>query len=152
MIVFDLRCSPAGHVFEAWFGSTSDFESQRQRGLVACPICGAPDVEKAVMAPRIASGDSVPPADRAPADRRSADPAAVKDMLTAMAAMQRRLLETSHYVGERFADEARAIYLGEADARSIYGKASDAETRSLIEDGIEVAPLPFPVAPPGEEN
>ena len=152
MIVFDLRCSPTGHVFEAWFGSTADFESQRQRGLVQCPLCGAPDVEKAVMAPRIGTGDADPPADRPPADRHSADPAAVKDMLAAMAAMQRRLLETSHYVGKRFADEARAIYLGEADARSIYGKASDAETRSLIEDGIEVAPLPFPVAPPGEEN
>lgn len=151
MIVFDLRCSPAGHVFEAWFGSTAAFESQQRLGLVECPLCGAPDVEKAVMAPRIASGDGegdgAPPVDRPPSD-----PASIKRMLAAMAAMQRRLLEGSHYVGERFADEARAIYLGEADARSIYGKATEAETRSLAEEGIEVAPLPFPVVLPGEEN
>ncbi len=58
MIVFDLRCSPTGHVFEAWFGSSADYESQRQRGLVSCPLCGSDGIEKAVMAPRIgAKGD-----------------------------------------------------------------------------------------------
>ncbi len=61
MIVFDLRCSPNGHVFEAWFGSSDDYESQRSRGLVQCPLCGAEAVEKAVMAPRVgAKGNQAP--------------------------------------------------------------------------------------------
>ena len=145
MIVFDLRCEGSSHVFEAWFGSSEDYESQRARGLVSCPICGDERVGKAVMAPRVgAKGNQ--------AIVRPADAAAMKAMLAAMAAAQKQLLEKSSYVGERFADEARAIHLGDAAARSIYGKATRAETESLIEECIEVAPLPFPVVEPGEEN
>lgn len=145
MIVFDLKCEGGGHVFEAWFASSDDYESQRARGLVSCPLCGDERIEKAVMAPRVGAKGNQSAA--APAD-----PEAMKAMLAAMAAAQKEMLEKSNYVGERFADEARAIHLGEAAARSIYGKATRAETESLIEDGIEVSPLPFPVVEPGEEN
>jgi hypothetical protein len=140
MIVFDLKCLPRGHVFEAWFGSSEDYHDQRERGLVQCPLCGAPEVAKAAMAPRVGAKGDV------------ADPAAVKAMLAGMAGAQKKMLEGSDYVGDRFADEARAIHLGEADARSIHGKASRRQTESLIEDGIPVAPLPFPVIEPGQEN
>jgi hypothetical protein len=146
MIVFDLKCQASGHVFEGWFGSTDDYEDQKKRGLVACPLCGDVQVGKAVMAPRVGakgnqSGGEAP-----------AHPEAMKKMLAAMAAAQKQMLEKSSYVGDRFADEARAIHLGEATARSIHGKATRAETESLLDDGIEVAPLPFPVIEPGEEN
>ena len=145
MIVFDLKCAGAGHVFEAWFGSTEDYESQRDRGLVCCPLCGDERIEKAVMAPRVgAKGNQ--------SSAAPADPEAMKAMLAAMATAQKEMLRKSNYVGARFADEARAIHLGETAARSIYGKATRAETESLIEDGIEVSPLPFPVVEPGEEN
>jgi hypothetical protein len=73
-------------------------------------------------------------------------------MLAALAVAQRKMLETSDFVGDRFADEARAIHLGEADARSIHGRATPEQTQSLIEEGITVAPLPFPVVEPGQEN
>jgi hypothetical protein len=155
MIVFDLCCSPNGHVFEAWFGSSDDYESQRRRGLVQCPLCGAEAVEKAVMAPRVgAKGNQAPTPAPKPAMRDivSSDPAEVKTMLATMAALQKKMLESADYVGTRFADEARAIHLGETEARPIYGKATDAETRSLAEEGIEVAALPFPLVAPGEEN
>ena len=155
MIVFDLRCSPNGHVFEAWFGSSDDYESQRQRGLVQCPLCGAEVVAKAVMAPRVgAKGNQAPAPAPKPAmqDIVSSDPAEVKTMLATMAALQKKMLESADYVGTRFADEARAIHLGETEARPIYGKATDAETRSLADEGIEVAALPFPLVAPGEEN
>jgi hypothetical protein len=145
LIVFDLRCEGSGHVFEAWFGSSEDYESQRGRGLVACPLCGDERVEKAVMAPRVAAKGNQ-------SGNAPVDPVAMKAMLAAMASAQKEMLDKSSYVGERFADEARAIHLGEADARSIYGKATRAETESLIEDGIQVSPLPFPVVEPGEEN
>jgi hypothetical protein len=144
VIVFDLKCIDAGHVFEGWFGSSSDYESQRERGLIQCPLCGTPKVEKAVMAPRLnAKGNK---------GDAGSDPKAVKAMMAKLASVQKKMLEGSDYVGERFADEARAIHLGEADARAIHGKASRAESESLIDDGIPVSPLPFPIAEPGEEN
>jgi hypothetical protein len=143
VIVFDLRCGARGHVFEAWFGSSEDYEAQRARGLVACPICGAGDVEKAPMAPRVgAKGNQA----------GDLPPEAVKAALAGMAEAQKRLLETSEHVGDRFPDEARAIHLGEAEARAIHGRASSADAESLREEGIPVAPLPFPVPDPGAEN
>jgi hypothetical protein len=141
MIIFDLRCETGGHVFEAWFGSSEDYEAQSARGLVACPICGSGEVAKAPMAPAVpAKGNRMPSSQQ------------VKERLAAAAEAQRRLLETSEAVGERFADEARAIHLGEAEARAIHGRATTAEAESLIEEGVPIAPLPFPVAEPGEEN
>ncbi|QPQ55952.1 DUF1178 family protein [Allosphingosinicella flava] len=149
MIVFDLRCGQ-DHVFEIWFGSSGDYADQKARGLVACPYCGDTDVDKAVMAPRVsAKGNRAAPDMRPVA---SQNPEAMKDMMAAMAALQKRMLAQSTYVGGRFADEARAIHHGEKDARPIHGKATAAETRSLIEEGVPVAPLPFPVLDPRDEN
>ena len=150
MIVFDLRCSPAGHVFEGWFGSSGDFEDQKQRGLLTCPLCGSAEVGKALMAPAVGAKGNRSPA--APADLFSSTPDEVKAMLAAAAAVQRKLLEGSEGVGDRFADEARAIHLGEADARPIHGRATREQAESLADEGIAIAPLPFPIAEPGEEN
>jgi hypothetical protein len=141
VIIFDLKCSPQGHVFEAWFGSSRDYDEQRQRGLVACPICGATQVEKAPMAPNVAAKGN-----------RVESPVPTKDLLTEMAVLQKRLLKASDNVGERFPDEARAIHLGEAEARAIHGRATRADAAGLVEDGIPVSPLLFPVPAPGEEN
>lgn len=154
MIVFDLACEGTGHVFEAWFGSTDDYESQRARGLVSCPVCGDARVSKAVMAPRVsAKGNSKAVTLARPADTPDAPPPeAMKALLTAMAAAQRQMLATSDYVGDRFAAEARAIHLGESDERAIHGVATPTQARALMEDGIGVAPLPFPVRPPGTDN
>lgn len=154
MIIFDLKCAPAGHVFEAWFGSSGDYEAQQARGLVTCPICGAGDVAKAPMAPAVPAkgmAGAAAVAQDGP-DLFSSDAETVKQMLGALAAVQRKLVQGSEWVGDRFASEARAIHVGEADARSIHGRATRGEAESLAEDGIAVAPLPFPVAPPGEEN
>lgn len=141
MIVFDLKCAPRGHVFEGWFASGADYESQQARGLVSCPICGAAEVAKAPMAPAVAAKGNAAP-----------DPVTMKKVLAEMARLQRRLLERSEHVGDRFVDEARAIHLGEAEARAIHGRASPADAKALVEEGIPVAPLPFPVLEPGEEN
>jgi hypothetical protein len=147
VIIFDLKCASQGHVFEGWFGSSADYEEQQERGLVSCPICGSPEVVKAIMAPAVAAKGN-----QGSAELFSGDAASVKRMLAALAAEQRRLLASSEHVGDRFADEARAIHLGEADARAIHGQATRAQAESLIEEGIPVAPLPFPVVEPGEEN
>ena len=143
MIIFDLKCAPQGHVFEAWFGSSEDFLGQQGRGLVSCPVCGSGDIAKAPMAPAVgAKGNRAegPP------------PGQVKAMLGAMADAQRKMLESSEHVGPRFADEARAIHLGEAEARAIHGQATPGQADELRDEGIPVAPLPFPVVPPEDEN
>ena len=143
MIIFDLRCGAQGHVFEAWFGSNEEYEAQAARGLVSCPICGAADVDKAPMAPRVGAKGN-----------QSAEipPEAVKAALAGMAEAQKKLLEKSEHVGDRFPAEARAIHLGESEARAIHGRASPADAESLREEGIPIAPLPFPVPDPGTEN
>ena len=141
MIVFDLKCA-AGHVFEAWFGSSAAFEEQRVGGLLACPLCGDSDVAKAVMAPAVsAKGNS-----------RPADPQAVKAAMQALAAMQAKALEGSTWVGGAFADRARAMHDGEEPRAVIHGRATPEQAKSLVDDGVPVAPLPFPVPPPDAVN
>jgi len=152
LITFDLRCAPAGHVFEAWFGSSADYDDQQARGLVACPLCGSAEVAKAPMAPAVGAKANMAPAPDRPRGHFAGAPAEVKAMLAAAAAFQKTLLAGSEGVGDRFAAEARAIHLGEAEARPIHGEATRDEAESLIEEGVPIAPLPFPVVPPGEEN
>jgi len=155
MIVFDLVCAHA-HVFEAWFGSTEDYDKQQARGLVTCPMCGSGEVQKAVMAPNVSpksNSRAVVPAPKpaaapVPMQAGAALPADVKAALTALAQAQAKALEGSEHVGRRFAAEARAIHTGDAPERIIHGHATAEEAKSLIEDGVPVAPLPFPVVPP----
>jgi len=133
MIAYDLKCGRA-HVFEAWFGSSADYDDQKARGLLACPLCDDRAVEKAVMAPAVAAKSNQRPA-VAPDD--------AKALLAKLAEMQAKLEAASDYVGDRFADEARAIHLGEAEARAIHGEATADDAKALAEEGIPVAPLPF---------
>lgn len=150
MIVFDLRCG-AGHVFEAWFGSSAAYEEQRAGGLVACPLCGSAEIEKAVMAPNVGAKGNQRAA--VPANTDDApSPAAVKAALAAMAAAQAKALEKSQWVGTAFADKARAMHVGDAPETPIHGQASLAEARALAEEGVPIAPLPFPVVPPETRN
>ncbi|MFL9842371.1 DUF1178 family protein [Sphingomonas sp. ST-64] len=144
MIVFDLKCG-ADHVFEAWFGSSADYEDQRTGGLLACPMCGDAQIGKAVMAPNVAAKGNrdTPPAATKP------DP---KQMLAALATAQARMLEGSQWVGTTFADKARAMHLGEVAHAPIHGQASIAEAKALVEEGVPVAPLPLPVVPPDQCN
>jgi hypothetical protein len=134
MILFKLRCA-AEHEFEAWFRDGAAYERQVTRGEIACPQCGDSAIEKAPMAPRVARKDRTLPAPPSPAQLRH--------MLQAV----RRHVETScENVGDRFAAEARAIHRGEAEARGIYGDATQEEAQALADEGIEVARIPW-VAP-----
>ena len=150
MIVFDLKCG-GGHVFEAWFGSSADHERQAARGLVACPICGDTGTAKAVMAPAVAAkgnqtrtpAPAEPPSAPAAAPMAAHPPQAVKAMLAALAEVQAKVEANCDYVGDRFADEARAIHHGETETRGIYGEATPEQAAALKDEGIEVAALPF---------
>jgi hypothetical protein len=148
MIVFDLKCGASGHVFEAWFGSSADYESQQGRGLVQCPICGDVVVGKAVMAPRLAAKGNQSGGE----SRSVVSDVDAKEVLAKIAALQAKLLERSEHVGPRFANEARAMHLGDIEARPIHGRATRAEAERLMDEGVPVAPLPLPVPDPGEAN
>src|SRR3546814_12344484 len=120
MIVFDLRCA-GGHVFEAWFGSSADYDDQRARNLVACPICGDASVEKALMAPNVAAKGN-----------RTGDaaPAEVKAALAALAAAQEKALEGPAWVGRSFADRARAMHHGAEAQATLQGQATPPAPRA----------------------
>lgn len=157
MIVFDLECQDHGHRFEGWFGSSQDFSSQQERGLVTCPQCGSADVTKAPMAPNLGrKGNQITApnsalASSAPVAGGTMPPKAVA-LIQAMARMQAEALKDSRWVGEGFAETSRAIHYGEREAEPIHGQATAEEALELVEEGIEILPLPFPVAPPSETN
>ena len=165
MIVFDLQCGAHGHRFEGWFASSDDFARQQARGLVSCPVCGSVDVAKAVMAPNLGrKSNQLPEVRKAaqPAVASAAQPAVgnaraplspeAVETLRAIATAQAEALKSSRWVGEDFADKARAIHYGEQDAEAIHGQARPEEVRDLLDEGVEIAPILFPVVPPDEAN
>lgn len=170
MIVFDLECRAGEHRFEGWFASSDDFARQQDRGLVTCPHCGSAEVGKAIMAPRIArKGNQMPEVGRqlpdvgrpqasqkprpmsAPVASAPLPPQAMA-LMHKLATMQAEALKTSRFVGATFAEDARAMHYGEREAETIHGQATVDEAKELIEEGIAIAPLPFPVVSPEKAN
>ena len=149
MIRYTLRCD-RGHSFESWFQSSAAYESQEKRKLVNCPSCGSAKVERAIMAPQIVSKkgrDAAPPAPAASTD--VAAPASTPLMMAQERELRAKLKELRDHivknadnVGERFPNEARKMHYGDIEHRPIYGEASPEEARSLIDEGVEVSPLP----------
>lgn len=132
MISFDLRCSD-GHVFEGWFGSSQDFEEQKTRGLLSCPMCGDEHVDKALMAPNVASRkESVSSPELNP-----------QKMMVMLRQMRKEVEKNAEYVGPKFAEEARKIHYGETDMRDIYGESTPEESQELADEGIEFARIPW---------
>ena len=143
MKVLDLQCGQM-HVFEGWFASEDDFARQLSRGLVACPMCGDTAIVKKLSAPRLNLG-----AGRASESTATELVTTGDDALALQAAwlgMARRIVANTEDVGERFAEEARRIHYGESAQRGIRGRASAAETESLVEEGIAVMQLALPEA------
>ncbi|MFM1925704.1 MAG: hypothetical protein RIT44_1510 [Pseudomonadota bacterium] len=164
MKVLDLQCSQ-GHSFEGWFGSQGDYDSQRARGMVTCPACNDSDIVKKLSAPRLnlghaaaanpvsasteAQGDAAwqssagapPPATPS---LTSSDVRSVQQLQAVMLQMVRQVMAHTEDVGPQFAEEARKMHYGEKQERSIRGQATREETEALIEEGIDVVPLPLP--------
>jgi hypothetical protein len=155
MIRYSLRCEK-DHAFESWFQSSSAYDSQVKRKLVTCPVCSSTKVEKAIMAPRIVSKKgreraAPSPAALSPSSAPTEAPATESTSL--MMAQERELrakikelrdhiVKNADNVGERFPNEARAMHYGDKEHRPIYGEASPDEARALIDEGVEVSPLP----------
>lgn len=132
MIKYALACEH-GHEFEGWFGVSADFESQAERGLLACPTCASTAISKQIMAPSVVGAKK----------RDAPSPGGKRQMMMeAMAQVRRHVEDTFDYVGDTFAEEARAIHEGKSEDRGIYGEATHGEIKGLVEDGVPIAPLP----------
>lgn len=151
MKVLDLRCAQ-DHRFEGWFGSEDDYQSQRSRGLVQCPVCSDHNVNRLPSAPRLNVSGAVSPRRESGEPGRALVPKAApssgdgKAMALQAAWLQavRHVMENTVDVGERFAEEARRIHYGESEERAIRGQATPDEAQSLRDEGIEVVSLPVP--------
>ena len=144
MIRYALSCDQ-DHGFEAWFGSSSDYDDQAARGLVECPFCGSTAVRKQIMAPAVSGTKKSAPS-----------PDAIKQAQSMMmqAAQQARahVEQNFDYVGDAFAREARDIHEGRSEKREIYGEATPAEVKKLKDDGVPCAPLPSLPPDPKKAN
>lgn len=142
MIVFDLKCD-GGHVFEAWFRSSDDFEEQKDGSAIACPLCGSHAITKAPMAANIGKKGGAGRGRTGEADSGVAMAEIPEEVRGAIRKIKSYVEKNCDYVGGDFAEEARKIHYGESKKRGIYGEADKAETESLHEEGIETIPLPF---------
>jgi hypothetical protein len=150
MIRYSLQCE-RGHAFESWFQSSSAYETQVKRKLVTCPACGSAKVEKAIMAPQIVGKkgrENAAPAAPAAAAEVTA-PASTpllmaqeRELRAKLKELRDHIVKTADNVGERFPNEARKMHYGDIEHRPIYGEASPDEARALIDEGVEVTPLP----------
>lgn len=152
MKVLDLQCAHQ-HTFEGWFGSEDDFQSQLARGLVECPLCGSSEIVKKLSAPRLNLGALQVSAktDVAPVAESSSALAAEAvspspEAQSAWMKMVRHVIANTEDVGSQFAEEARKIHYGERKERNIRGEATAEETEALLDEGIDVLPLPIPAA------
>ena len=152
MIRYSLRCD-RGHSFESWFQSSAAYESQEKRKLVNCPACGSAKVERSIMAPRIASkkgrdnrsSDVAAPAQPVEVAAPGSTPllmAQERELRAKLRELRDHIVKNADNVGERFPNEARKMHYGDIEHRPIYGEASPEEARSLIDEGVEVSPLP----------
>ncbi|QPF85334.1 DUF1178 family protein [Bradyrhizobium genosp. L] len=156
MIRYTLRCEQ-GHQFESWFQSSSAYEQQERRHLIACPSCGSAEVERAIMAPQIisskkksrAAAQSVPaeatPA--VPAEATAGEPTSLmmaqeRELRAKLKELRDHIVKNADNVGDRFPNEARKMHYGDIEHRPIYGEASPEEARALVDEGVEVSPLP----------
>jgi hypothetical protein len=131
VIVYRLKCTN-GHEFEGWFASGAAFDEQAASGKLVCPMCESRQVEKAVMAPAVAGTKN-----------DALDAAELKKMRKVMSGVRKYVLEHGEDVGRRFPEEVRKIHYGEVEERQIYGEASLQEVKDLVEEGVDVAPLPL---------
>jgi len=158
VIRYNLVCDRR-HEFESWFQDSAAYDKQAKRGLVSCPLCGSAKVEKAIMAPRLARKDKstpimAPVEEAAPAPAAAPAPVAMispqeKEFRAKLKELRDHLTSNADNVGKKFPEEARKMHYGEIEHRSIYGEATLESAKEMIDEGIELHPLPVL---PDEQN
>ncbi|MFK5978789.1 MAG: DUF1178 family protein [Rhizobiaceae bacterium] len=136
MIKFNLVCD-AEHEFEIWFGSNDEYDKQQKRNLLSCPSCGSAKVEKALMRPSVTTARK-----KAEMTQMVNIQNAQKELVARVKQLRDEVVKNGENVGQNFTEEARKIHYGEAEARGIYGSASIEDAKELIDEGIDVLPIP----------
>ncbi len=131
MIVFNLICKSCDFTFEGWFDSSNEFSKQKKNNLINCPSCNSIDIKKDLMAPNLGKKTN------------SKNNKIKKTMSSDIRKLKKMIEKNFDYVGEKFTEEAKKIKYGESEERSIYGEASLEQTKELLEEDIDVVPLPF---------
>ncbi len=139
MIKFSLKCAE-NHSFDSWFQSAESFDKLARAGLVTCADCGSTDITKGIMAPNVQSGRGTAP-DTSPSNSPLVAPKSAAQL--AITQLREKIEANSEYVGTDFARKAREMHDGSAPERPIYGEARADEARKLVEDGVQIVPLPF---------
>jgi hypothetical protein len=140
MIKYDLICDK-GHEFDGWFRDSAAFEKQSKRRLISCTVCGSDEVTKQLMAPGIPVKSNRKPETSQTMLAGAVDTRTQK-LMQIMREVRKNIEANAEYVGDRFADEARKIHYAESEKRGIYGEAKLEDAQALIDEGIEVHPLP----------
>ena len=140
MILYQLQCKNE-HEFEGWFGSSAAYDEQRAARKVACPVCNSRAISKAIMAPNVATKGAIK-THKGRQDKAEDIRKVRTQYVKAVKKAREHVEQNFDYVGDKFSDEARRIHYGESDDRNIYGEATPEEARDLMEEGIDVAPLP----------
>jgi len=131
VIVFNLSCQVCAYSFEGWFSNSSDFNKQKKKNLVTCPACNSVKIKKGLMAPNLNKKSN------------SKEKKLKKTMASNISKLKKIVEKNFEYVGDKFSEEAKKIKYGETKERSIYGEASLEQTKELIDEDIEIMPLPF---------
>ncbi len=131
MIVFNLNCSDCNFFFEGWFENTKDYNKQIKKGLVVCPSCNSIQIKKGLMAPNVSKKSNTKISKRN------------KSIASNVKKLKKIVEKEFEYVGDNFTEEAKKIKYGEVKERAIYGEASIEQTKELIDEGIDILPLPF---------
>ena len=131
MIVFNLNCSDCSSSFEGWFENTKDYSKQIKKGLLSCPFCNSTQIKKGLMAPNVAKKSN------SNTSKRN------KSIASNVNKLKKIIEKEFDYVGDKFTEEAKKIKYGEVKERAIYGEASIEQTKELIDEDIDVLPLPF---------
>jgi len=131
VIVYSLQCSE-GHDFEGWFRNSAAFEEQSAEGKLVCPLCESRSVQKAPMAPALPASVGT----------RNSAPEEMRKMRQFVTGLRKFVEQNAEYVGPKFPEEARKIHYGETEERHIYGEATLQDVKELVEEGVDVAPLP----------
>lgn len=163
MIAYDLKCRAQGHRFEGWFASMNAYQEQRAKGWIACPHCGATDIEKMLSVPNVGSKSNherqTVPMEVSNNDLPTSTitspptlPPAMREAMARIAEAQAIALKSSEWVGDAFPEMVRAQHYGEAEIRPIHGDATLKQARDLAEEGIAVMPIVFPITSPEKRN
>ena len=131
MIIFNLDCLVCKYSFEGWFESSKNFTKQKKNNLINCPSCNSSKVKKALMAPNVAKKSN------------TKDKKTKKTIASNISKLKKMVEKNFDYVGDSFSEEAKKIKYGESKDRSIYGEASLEQTKDLLNEGIDILPLPF---------